>query len=233
MSNIIQLIKEKFPDDIMESAAKTLNESTINLKKSIDTGISLLMVSILFKVEQKGWKNILRITQRKLTINDDFIQKSKNPFEIELSNPKAGVVGEYGFFLHLLFQEKSNKIIDNYAGFSGIKSISAHHVLSAIIPVILSLINKNSTLEQEHILTAYILNQKENILKSLPLDKNFNPAYFFPNTSSLQNQADHNISQNENHRIHGHKTQYKGIWTFLLLLLIALNLFWWFLKRYR
>ena len=230
MTNIVHIAKEKFSNEIIEIVALKLNEKKSNIKKSIDAGITILFLSLLLKIEQKRIKGILGTEQKQFKIKDLDLY-SNSLFEVEMSNPNKGIVGAYGNLLPLLFEEESDVLIDKLSGYSKIKSVSGHHILTAIAALSLSSINKNYALAKENSVTTFLLHQKSNILNSMPQDLLFYEIIDFSEIKEIQ--AKKNLKKRILEKVVGPKdyTSKKHWVLYFLLFLLLLNIIWVFFLR--
>ena len=230
MTNIVHIAKEKFSNEIIEIVALKLNEKKSNIKKSVDAGIAILFLSLLLKIEQKRMKGILGKEQKQFKIKDLDLH-SNSIFEVEMSNPNKGIVGSYGNLLPLLFDEQTDEHIDKLSGYSKIKSISGHHILTAIAALSLSLINKSSALEKESSVTSFLLNQKSNILNALPQDALFYELIDFSEIKEIQEKK--NLKKRILEKVVGPKdyTSKKDWVLYFLLFLLLLNIIWVFFLK--
>lgn len=230
MMNIVEVAKQKFSNETIEIIASKLNEKSNHIKKVVDVGISMIYLSLLLKIEQNRLWNILGPEQKRFKIKDLDLN-SNTIFDVEMSNPSKGIVGAYGNLLPLLFEDETDTFIDNLSGYSKIKSISGHHMLAAISALVLSLINRNYAKSHEKDIRTFLLNQKQNILNSLPQDALFYEIIDFSEIKELQERK--NLKNRILEKVVGTKAyEPKKYWVlYFLLLLLLLNLFWIIYKK--
>lgn len=233
MKNIVEMAKQRFSNELIEFAALKLNEKASHIKKSVDASLSILYLTLLQKIEQKKLKKILGPEQKRFNLKEIDLKEPICFFEVELSNPNKGIVGNYGNLLPLLFDDKADPMIDRLSGYAKIKSISGHHILVAVTALLLSLINKNYDLAHENSVISYLANQKNNIQNNLPDDALFYETFDFSDLKEFQERKSLKKRIIEKIITKNNYFSKKQLLLYFLLVLFLINLIWLlFIRKY-
>lgn len=162
--NIVDLIRNYVSQDLIAKAGSFLNESEGNISNALSGIIPAVLGTVAGKAtsNEQGATDILDTA--KGMYNSGVLNNSSSLFD------NADLLSKGSDFFKGLLGDKVNAVTDAIANFAGIKSSSSGSLISMTTPLILGLLGKHATDNNENAtgLSSFLSAQKNNIMSALP-----------------------------------------------------------------
>lgn len=233
MTNVVHVIYNYFPYEVVTHSSQLLKERHQDIEKNVVACISAFLLALLLRIKEGKFLSIYK----KVKGNDQFTEHFSQVVIAELHrkpvSPNEGLVGKYNSILNESFGSDFHKIIDSIAGYSGTKSVSTHHILSAVAPISIKVLKEQSELEGMSIPT-FLLSQKENIIKAIPPHSEILDLLGIINQENLEMPLNSLKEPNEKqtHNLSSQSVSFKRKYAFLILFVfILIIIFIWILVK--
>ncbi|MCF3110428.1 OmpA family protein [Niabella sp. CC-SYL272] len=162
--NIVDLVKNYVPQDLIAKAGSFLNESEGNVSNAV-SGIIPAVLGLFASKASSGEQGAAEVLDAAKGFSNSGIQNNADAL---FGN--ADLLSKGTSLFKGLLGDKTNSIIDSIANFAGIKSSSSGSLISMIVPLVLGLLGKHAT--DNHLnagtFSSFMSSQKSNILSALP-----------------------------------------------------------------
>lgn len=162
--NIVDLVKNYVSQDLIAKAGSFLNESEGNVSNAVSGIIPAVLGLFASKATNSENSAAEVLDSAKGFYNSGILNSTSSLFG------NADILSKGTGLFKGLLGDKTNSIIDSVANFAGIKSSSSGSLFSMIIPLVLGLLGKNATDNNQSpsAFSSFLGSQKNNILSALP-----------------------------------------------------------------
>ncbi|WP_300601695.1 OmpA family protein [Niabella sp.] len=162
--NIVDLVKNYVPQDLIAKAGSFLNEGEGNVSNAV-SGIIPAVLGLFASKASSSEQGAAEVLDAAKGVSNSGILNNTDAL---LGN--ADLLSKGTSLFKGLLGDKTNSIIDSIANFAGIKSSSSGSLISMIVPLVLGLLGKHAADNNLNASTfsSFMGAQKSNILSALP-----------------------------------------------------------------
>ncbi|WP_018630548.1 OmpA family protein [Niabella aurantiaca] len=162
--NIVDLVKNYVPQDLIAKAGSALNESEGNVSNAV-SGIIPAILGLFASKASSGEQGAAEVLDTAKGFSGSGILSDAGSL---FGN--ADLLSKGTSLFNGLLGDKTNSVIDTIANFAGIKSSSSGSLISMIMPLVLGLLGKHATDNNLNAsgFSSFLGSQKSNILSALP-----------------------------------------------------------------
>ncbi|SDD81537.1 OmpA family protein [Niabella drilacis] len=162
--NIVDLVKNYVPQDLIAKAGSSLNESEGNVSNAV-TGIIPAVLGLFASKATSGEQGAAEVLDTAKGFSNSGILGN-----IGSLFGNADLLSKGTSLFKGLLGDKTNSVIDSIAHFAGIKPSSSGSLISMIVPLVLGLLGKHATDNNLNAsgFSSFLGSQKDHILGALP-----------------------------------------------------------------
>ncbi len=165
--NLLDKAKGLITNELIIKAASFSDESESSTTKAFSAIIPSLFGAIAHKASTNEGANMVS-NLAYAAYNSGFLNKTKSFFD---NNNGGGLLNKGAGLLSCLFSDdKVNTFAKIIAGFSGIRTTSAHTLLSMVTPLVLGILGEHGAMNNLNAagLSSLLSDKKNNIINALP-----------------------------------------------------------------
>lgn len=171
-TNLVELVKNIFNQDVLNHAAMQLHENKANLEKALEGFIPAVLLRLEAKCTSSRstiLSSVVHTSKETIGEESEISEGIKNALSNEADPNGVSLIEKSDSILNELFSNRKSYVVEAVATFAGIKPSSSLRLMSITAPAaILALYHNGQGGKPESQAFLQLVEQKQNIINSVP-----------------------------------------------------------------